>query len=337
VDELELLLVHNLTGKGLPLELGHHTGVAQLLDVIDLRHPTHYLLTPELPERLEVEMPESFMSSPSFIVSTISEAEGSSHLHVKNVQPVAPVVDLGEKTTAAVPDPVHPSVNLHPRATFVELAKADDEVPEGRDVVDPMEQLVLASLGHEHNGPDAADLHRGLLVEFDEALDAVVQVGKVPDAFCHVVRGTTVDVPSLKLVVVRAVVEEGSRTRLVNVEQGRRGERRHGVGVRGSSSFTLALFSSGLQYWAGMGQEQCGLPILLSLGHVDRSPTPGLSAVPGPVAVTAAVVADVVVGRLAFPAATSSYFSTATTAGSAIGPAAARLVLPARLSMTVLG
>jgi hypothetical protein len=36
----------------------------------------------------------------------------------------------------------------------VEPPKTDDGVPEGRDVVDPMEQLVLAGLGHEHDGPD---------------------------------------------------------------------------------------------------------------------------------------------------------------------------------------
>jgi hypothetical protein len=222
VDELELLLrtVHNLTGKGPPLELGHHAGVAQLFDVVDLRHPAHHPLTPELSERLEVEMPESFVPSLGLIVSTSGEAEGSGHLHVKHVQPVAPAVDLGEKTTAVVPDPEHPSVNLHPRATLVELAEADDGVPEGRDVVDPMEQLVLASLGHEHDGPDAADLHRGLIVELDGALDAAVQVGKVPGASCHVVRGIAVEVPSLELVVVGAIAEEGSRMRLVDVEQG---------------------------------------------------------------------------------------------------------------------
>jgi hypothetical protein len=116
VDELELLLcaVHSLTGKGPPLELGHHACVAQLLDVVNLRHPAHHLLTPKLPEHLEVEMPESFVPSPSLIVSTSGEAEGPDHRHVKHVQPVVPAVDLGEKTAAAVPDPEHPSVNLHP-------------------------------------------------------------------------------------------------------------------------------------------------------------------------------------------------------------------------------
>jgi hypothetical protein len=99
----------------------------------------HHLLAPELSERLEVEMPKLFMPTPGLIISTSGEAEGSSHLHVKHVQPVAPSVDLGEKATTAVPDPEHSSVNLHSRATLVELAEADDGVSEGRDIVDPME------------------------------------------------------------------------------------------------------------------------------------------------------------------------------------------------------
>jgi hypothetical protein len=52
-----------------PLVLGHHAGVAQLLDVVDLRHPTHHLLTPEFPERLEVEMPKPLVPKPGLIIS----------------------------------------------------------------------------------------------------------------------------------------------------------------------------------------------------------------------------------------------------------------------------
>jgi hypothetical protein len=100
VDGLKLLLcvVHNLTGKVPLLELGHHASVAQLLDVVNLRHPVHHLLTPELPG---------------------GEAEGSGHLHVKHVQPVASAVDLGEKMTVAVLDSEHPlgqsPPSSHPR------------------------------------------------------------------------------------------------------------------------------------------------------------------------------------------------------------------------------
>jgi hypothetical protein len=44
----------------------------------------------------------------------------------------------------------------------------------GWDVVDPMEQLVLTGLGHEHHRPDAVDLHRGLIAELDGALNIAV-------------------------------------------------------------------------------------------------------------------------------------------------------------------
>jgi hypothetical protein len=113
VDKLELLhcMVQSLTGKRPLLELGHHVGVAQLLDVVVLRHPAHHLLMPVLLKRLKVEMPKSFMSAPCLIISMSGKAEGPDQLHEKHVQPVMPAVDLGEKTAVVVPDPEHPSVN----------------------------------------------------------------------------------------------------------------------------------------------------------------------------------------------------------------------------------
>jgi hypothetical protein len=81
--------------------------------VVNLWHPAHHLLTPELPKRLEEEMPKPVVPTPGLIVSTSGEAEGLGHLDVKHVQPVVPAVDLGEKVTVVVLDPEHPSVNLH--------------------------------------------------------------------------------------------------------------------------------------------------------------------------------------------------------------------------------
>jgi hypothetical protein len=192
VDKLELLqrTIRSLSRKRLPLVLGHHAGVAQLIDVVDMRHPVHHLLAPELLERLKVEVPKPLVPMLGLTISMSGEAEEPSHIHVKHVHPIAPVVDLGEKVNAAVPDPKHPSVNLHPRVALVELIEADDGVSEGRDVVDSREQLVLAGLTHEHNRPNAADLHRGLITELDGAPDAAVQVEEVPDTPGHVVRGT---------------------------------------------------------------------------------------------------------------------------------------------------
>jgi hypothetical protein len=188
--------------------------------VVDLRHPVHHLLVPELPEGLKVEMPKPLMPTPGLIISTSGEVEGPSHLHVKHVQPITPTIDLGEKTTMVVPDTEHPSVNLHSQAALVELVEADDGVPEGRDVVDSREQLVFAGLTHEHDGPDATNLHRGLVAKLDEAPNVAVQVGEVPNAPSHVVRDAVVEVPSLELVVIRVVAEECLHVRLMDVEQG---------------------------------------------------------------------------------------------------------------------
>jgi hypothetical protein len=164
------------------LVLGHHAGVAWLLDMVDLRHPAHHLLVPELPERLKVEMPKPLVPMLGLIISTSGEARGLSYLHVKHVQPVVPTVDLCEKAITAVPD-----------------TEADDGVLEGRDAVDPMEWLVLAILTHEHNGPDAADLQHGLIAKLDRVPDAVIQVSEVPDTPGHVVHGATIEVPHSSL------------------------------------------------------------------------------------------------------------------------------------------
>jgi hypothetical protein len=122
---------------------------------------------------LEVEMPKPLGLAPGIIILMRGEVEGSSNLHVRHIQQVVPTVDLGEEMTVVVPNPKHPSINLHPRATLVEMVEADDGVSEGWDLVDPMEQLVLVSLIHEHDGPDITDFHDRLVTELDRASDTM--------------------------------------------------------------------------------------------------------------------------------------------------------------------
>jgi hypothetical protein len=146
--------------------LGHHAGVTQLFNVVDLQHPTHHLLAPKLVERLKVEMSEPPVPAPA-----------SSSQRYRGVGPPpcgahttgCGLVDLTEETMVAVLDQEHPLDNLHTQATLIELVEANDEVLEGQDVVHPMEQLVLTGLSHEHNRPNAADLHGGLVAELDGA------------------------------------------------------------------------------------------------------------------------------------------------------------------------
>jgi hypothetical protein len=45
----------------------------------------HLLLAPELLDCLKVEMSKLLVATPGLIISTSSETEGPSHLHVKHV------------------------------------------------------------------------------------------------------------------------------------------------------------------------------------------------------------------------------------------------------------
>jgi hypothetical protein len=226
MNELELLLrtVRGLTGKRAPLELGHHAGVVELLDVVDPRLPSYHLLAPELAQRLKVEVDEALMPAPALVVMASGKAYRPSDLHVEDVEPVAPTIDLSEEAPVRILDLEHPVVDHHLRTPFIELAKAYDGVSQRRDVVDAAKQLVLTRLGHEHHGANTADLDRGLVAKLEGAADAAVQVGEVLNMAGHVVRGAAVEVPSFELVIAGVVAKEGTRTRLVDAEQ-----RRHGV------------------------------------------------------------------------------------------------------------
>ena len=92
---------------------------------------------------------------------------------MQHVEMVEAMANVGEEATMVVPNLKYSSVDLHPRAAFVKLVKADG-VAERQDVVDVVEHPVLASLGLEQDGADAADLHRGRIHELDEASNDAV-------------------------------------------------------------------------------------------------------------------------------------------------------------------
>lgn len=55
---------------------------SQLLDVVNLWHPSRYLLLPELAESFEVEMPKLLVPSPSYVVTTGGEADRLGYIHM---------------------------------------------------------------------------------------------------------------------------------------------------------------------------------------------------------------------------------------------------------------
>ena len=116
MHQLELLggAVGGLTREAPALPLGHHTGVAELLDVVDAGHAADHLLLAELFQGLEVKMPETLVLAPSLIVLAQGKAKGVCHLHMKHVKAVASPVHLGEKEAASIPAAQHVVLDLHP-------------------------------------------------------------------------------------------------------------------------------------------------------------------------------------------------------------------------------
>ena len=151
MHQLELLggAVGGLTREGPALQLGHHSGVVELFDVVDAGHAADHLLLAELLQGFEVKVPEELMLAPCLIIPTRGKAEGVHHLSMEHINVVASPVHLGEKTMTSIPDAQHAVLNLNPRAILVQLLDADDGVLQGQDVVHPGEKTVLPRLGLE--------------------------------------------------------------------------------------------------------------------------------------------------------------------------------------------
>jgi hypothetical protein len=88
-------------------KLGEDTGVAELLHVLDAQHTLHHLLVAELLQSLEVEMPKALVPQPSVIVAASwvgCKTKGLHHLHMKDVEEVAPSVHLAKKAATPILD-----------------------------------------------------------------------------------------------------------------------------------------------------------------------------------------------------------------------------------------
>ena len=111
-----------------PLLLRQHTGAAELLDMVDVRHPPHHLLSTKLTQGLKVEVPKALMPMPPIIISPSCKEKGLHHLSVEDIEAIAPPAHLDEKTAMSVPDAKQSMVDLHARPILIQLCQADDRV-----------------------------------------------------------------------------------------------------------------------------------------------------------------------------------------------------------------
>jgi hypothetical protein len=69
-----------------------------------VRHALHHLLATELLQGLKVEVPKALVPPPSVFVAVSCKTKGLRHLHVKDVEAVAPSIRLDEKAATVIPD-----------------------------------------------------------------------------------------------------------------------------------------------------------------------------------------------------------------------------------------
>jgi hypothetical protein len=127
----------------------------------------HHLLVVELLQGLEVEMPKALVPPLGVIVTVSYKTKGLRHLHMEDIEAVAPSAHLGEELETTIPDVQHPMLDLHTRAVLNQLSQADDGVPQRGDVVDAGEQPMFTGLGDEDNGANTLDLHGKGVLELD--------------------------------------------------------------------------------------------------------------------------------------------------------------------------
>ena len=206
MHQLELLggAVEGLTREGPVLQPSHHTGVTQLIDVVDAGHAANHLLVAELLQGFEMKVPKTLVPAPRLIIPARGKTQGVRHLYMEHIKAVASPVHLGEKTAASILDAQHAVLILHPRAILVQLLDADDGVLQGQDVVHPDEKTVLPCLGLEDDQADALDLDGRGITELDGALHVGVQVREELASTSHVVHGTGVEVSVVDLVILGA-------------------------------------------------------------------------------------------------------------------------------------
>jgi hypothetical protein len=114
-------------------------------------------------------------------------------------------------------------LDQHTRAILIQLSQVDDGVPQRGDVVDTGEQPVLSSLGGEDDGADTLELHGGGIPKLDGASHFGIELDEELSSTGHVMGGVGVEAPSVSLVIVGAVAEEGTCFWLVKVEESRCG------------------------------------------------------------------------------------------------------------------
>jgi hypothetical protein len=207
--------------------LAGEASIAELINLVQQRHPTNKLVPRHPPQGVEVDMPIAGVPEPRIFLGVRSVADWLCDVNAEHVEPAWIPVDLGEETPLFITNLHHSVLHQDLVTGFVKLPDGDDVGRESRQVVDVREGSMFPGFASEEHGPDPFDPSDRAIPEPHRAGDAAVKVGEGSPRPRHVVGGSSVQNPSLRVPVV-GVVEGGEHLVLQKVQMAVAVDRRSG-------------------------------------------------------------------------------------------------------------
>jgi hypothetical protein len=102
--------------------LADEASIAELINLVQQRHPTNKLVPHHPPQGVEVDMPIAGVLEPRIFFGMGSVAYRACDVDVEHVQPACIPVDLGEEASLFITDPHHSVLDQDLVSGFIELA-----------------------------------------------------------------------------------------------------------------------------------------------------------------------------------------------------------------------
>ena len=193
--------------RGAPVLAGE-TGFAELLHLGQDGKTTDETFFPHFSHCGKVGVAESCMLAPGVLRCVCGQAYRPCNGKVKHIQSPRSSTDLGEKASLLVAHPHHPASDQDFEVDFVELAAIEDIGSEAGNVIGVGEGAMFPVLAIEEDGAAALNAHHRPVAESYRSGDASVKIEEGFSASRHVVGGSGVEDPSVRITLFR-IVEHG--------------------------------------------------------------------------------------------------------------------------------
>jgi hypothetical protein len=176
--------------------------VAHLLHLIELGQAAHHLLLRQSPKGAKADVPIPGVLAPGCLFTPRRQAQGGTDVHLQDVEASRRSSDLDQQLLPLIEDPEKAGVDVHPTASLIHLAEAENVHRKMRNVVHPRQRTVLTTLACEEDGATPFNLDDGAIAEADRAADVGVELRECSPGASHVICGPCVEHPPLVLTIL---------------------------------------------------------------------------------------------------------------------------------------